>query len=155
MDVASMGSALALLQAGRALAAGYVLLMVFIVILAILLALIAVLLIILIVRMGRMGRIARGTPPAGATRAGLEPPRAAGEASPATAEAAEDTPTSRGMSTRVGECLQGRKGHHLGSHPQQGSYLVTGSGSLYRGLRPFCYSGAEGEGGLHVSMEPK
>ena len=24
-----------------------------------------------------------------------------------------------------------------------------------RGFGPFCYSGAEGEGGLHISMEPK
>src|SRR5215208_821146 len=83
-----MDIALALLQGGRALAAGYVLLMVFIVILAILLALIAVLLIVLIVRVGRNGR---GEPPASAMRTGSESPRA-GEAPPTTA-GAEETPT--------------------------------------------------------------
>src|SRR4051794_3243396 len=84
-----MDIVLALLQGGRAVATGYVLLMILIVILAILLALIAVLQIVLIVRMGTSS--GRGEPSAGATGMGSAPPRA-GEAPP-TAGVAEEEPT--------------------------------------------------------------
>lgn len=96
-----MDIALASLQGGRAIAAGYVLLMVLIVILAILLALIAVLQIVLVVRMGRSGR---GEPPAGAMRVGSEPPRA-GEAPPTTGP--EETPTREVPTERPEEAPPG------------------------------------------------
>jgi hypothetical protein len=62
---------LALLQGGRAVATGYVLLMVLLVILAILLALIAVLLVVLIIRVGR-GRT-ESLPPSGIGEASPSP----------------------------------------------------------------------------------
>ena len=83
-----MGIVLALLQVGRAVAAGYVLLVILIALLALLLALIAVLLVVLIVRVGRSGR---GESPKDAVGAASEPPRA-GEDPPTTG--AEETPTS-------------------------------------------------------------